>query len=272
MRFFKEHKLISVLLVVIVVTLVLLISSVATGGRGNFVTEGINTAIKTVTSPFYKAGSKTSLWISRIGGYGDVVKENDRLKKENQKLKESLKDQQLSEEKLKELKDLSEALNYVDASQNQKYVTGNIVSSDSTEWLHLFTIDIGKNSGIKEGSIVVAKGGLVGKVKEVGVNWAKVTTILDQENKISFSLSSDHDQLGVIDHVNNGKLSGFMINNQTSVAIGDKILTSGMGVFPGGIDIGTVNKVKVDKDKQLNVLIVKPAVDFNSLRRVTVII
>ena len=95
MRFFKEHKLISALLIIIVVTLALLISSVASGGRGNFVTEGINTVIKTVTSPFYKAGNKTSSFISDIGGYKSTIKENEQLKKENRQLKLELKEQKM---------------------------------------------------------------------------------------------------------------------------------------------------------------------------------
>ena len=272
MRSIKEHKLISGLLTVIVLTLVLLISSVATGGRGNFITEGVNTVVKTVTSPFYKAGNKTSSFFSGLGSYDKLSKENEKLKKENQKLREELKAHNLSEEKLKDLTELSKALNYIDNDGDQKHVSGDIISMDSTSWMHVFSIDIGKKDGVKEGSTVIANGGLVGKVKEVGPNWAKVSSILDQNNNVSFRLASDSEQLGILDQVENGKLSGFLINNQATAAIGDKLITSGMGIYPGGIDVGTVTKIQVDKSRQLRIMVVKPSVNFDALRRVTVII
>ena len=272
MRFIKEHKLISALLIIIVVTLALLISSVASGGRGNFVTEGANTVIKTVTSPFYKAGNKTSSFVSDIGGYKQVIKENEKLKRENQKLKLELKKQKLSQDKLNDLQGLSQALNYIDKNENHKHVTGDITSTDDTLWMHHFSIDIGSKDGVKVGNTVVANGGLVGRVKEVGPNWAKVSSILDQNNNVSFRLSSDSEQLGIINEVKDGKLSGFLINNQATAAIGDKLITSGMGLYPAGIDIGTVTKTNVDKGRQLKIMIVKPSVNFNVLKRVTVII
>lgn len=272
MRFIKEHKFISSLLIIIVLTSVLLISSVATGGRGNFITSGINTVVKTITSPFYKAGNKTNSFFSGIGSYDRLSKENDKLRKENQKLKEELKEHSLSEEKLKDLTELSNALNYIDNDSGQKHVSGDIISIDSTSWMHVFSIDIGKRDGVEVGSTVIANGGLVGRVKEVGANWAKVSSILDQNNNVSFRLESDSEQLGILDQVENGKMSGFLINNQATAAIGDKLITSGMGIYPGGIDVGTVTKVQVDKSRQLKIMVVKPSVNFDALRRVTVII
>ena len=272
MRFFKEHKLISALLIIIVVTLALLISSVASGGRGNFVTEGINTVIKTVTSPFYKAGNEVSSFFSDVGGYKETIKENERLKKENQQLKLEIKKQKLSQDKLDDLSNLSQALNYVDSDKGQKHITADVTSNDATMWMHVFSINIGSKDGVKVGSTVVANGGLVGKVKEVGPNWAKVSSILDQDNNISFRLSGDTEQLGIINDAKDGKLSGFLINNQASAAIGDKLITSGMGLYPAGIDVGTITKTHIDKSRQLKLMIVKPSVNFNVLKRVTVII
>ena len=138
--------------------------------------------------------------------------------------------------------------------------------------MHVFSINVGSKDGIKVGSTVVANGGLVGKVAEVGPNWAKVSSILDQDNNISFRLSGDTEQLGIINSAKDGKLSGFLINNQASAAIGDKLITSGMGLYPAGIDVGTITKTQIDKSRQLKLMIVKPSVNFNVLKRVTVII
>ena len=45
-----------------------------------------------------------------------------------------------------------------------------------------------------------------------------------------------------------------------------------MGLYPAGIDVGTITKTQIDKSRQLKLMIVKPSVNFNVLKRVTVII
>ncbi|MBO4725281.1 MAG: rod shape-determining protein MreC, partial [Firmicutes bacterium] len=50
------------------------------------------------------------------------------------------------------------------------------------------------------------------------------------------------------------------------------LITSGIGLYPQGIEIGTVKSVSFNKDTQLKTIEVEPAVDFNSLKKVMVLL
>ncbi len=53
---------------------------------------------------------------------------------------------------------------------------------------------------------------------------------------------------------------------------GDRLVTSGMGLFPAGIEIGRITKVRYDSDEQLQKVDIKSSVDFKSLQKVAVIL
>lgn len=78
--------------------------------------------------------------------------------------------------------------------------------------------------------------------------------------------------IGVVEGSADGKLSGFMLDNKAKVSEGDKIITSGMGMYPAGIEIGKVTKVKYDSNAQLQKVTIKPSVEFKSLQKVSVIL
>lgn len=63
-----------------------------------------------------------------------------------------------------------------------------------------------------------------------------------------------------------------MLDDKADVSEGDKLVTSGMGVYPAGIEIGKVVKVRYDSNAQLQRVDVKPSVDFESLQKVTVVL
>ena len=63
-----------------------------------------------------------------------------------------------------------------------------------------------------------------------------------------------------------------MLDNESTVTEGDIILTSGMGTFPAGLEIGSVRSITNNSNTLIKEITVEPAVDFNSLRKVSVIL
>ena len=51
----------------------------------------------------------------------------------------------------------------------------------------MFRINKGSDDGIREGMNVIAGGGLVGIVTDVGANYATVRSIIDADNKVDAS-------------------------------------------------------------------------------------
>lgn len=272
MKWIKSHKLISFLLAVVVLSLLLLAGSVAMGGSGNVLTRFAATVYTAVEKPISGIAGGISDNISGIFSYKEIQKENQALKEENQALKEQVTSLTLSANELKELKELSKVLNYKGISGGDDIVSADVVSMDGTNWMNIFTINAGTESGIGQGSVVVCGEGLVGRVQDAGKGWAKVVSLIDESSKITFKVSGNLKLIGVVEGSSDGVLSGFMLDSSAKVTEGDRLVTSGMGIYPAGIEIGRITKVRYDSDEQLQKIDVKSSVDFKSLQKVSVIL
>ena len=66
---------------------------------------------------------------------------------------------------------------------------------NSGNWFNTFTIDKGSNDGIEVDMNVMAGSGLVGIVTDVGPNYAKVTSIINDTSKVSGMVTTTSDNL-----------------------------------------------------------------------------
>ncbi|MCQ2551382.1 MAG: rod shape-determining protein MreC [Clostridia bacterium] len=270
MRWIRDHKLISILIVVILVTTVLLIFAVDSKGVGNRSTSLVNSVVTTIEKPFIAIGEGISERAENIFNAGTLREENEKLKEENALLKAKLRANSIKQSDLRELKNLAKALNY--SFVNTKNIaTGDIISYDGTNWTNIFTINIGTNDGVAVNDTVVYGDMLVGRVSDVGKNWAKVTSLIDESCDASFRVVRNEKLVGVLTSAEKGELKGFMLDGKTSIIVGDKIVTTGMGLYPRGLEIGTISKVSFDSDSKLTEVNVRPSVTFSSLQKVSVI-
>ena len=255
MRWMREHKLITALLLVFLLLLLIFAASMTAGGRFAHVTEPINTGVSKVSGIFSKAGNTIRDNVKGIFSYRSLQKEV-----------------KLTKQKLDELKELAEALNYDYTEQKFDIVTGDVISLDGSNWTNIFTINCGTESGIKVGDAVVNGIGLIGKVEETGEGWSKVMSLIDEGSKVSFKLARDRKQLGVVSGNEKGEVSGYMIDGEALVSEGDVIITSGLGTYPEGLEIGSVKSVTYNSNTLLKEITVELAVNFKSLDKVAVIL
>lgn len=155
-----------------------------------------------------------------------------------------------------------------------------ITAKDPSETFVRFTIDKGTKDGVRIGDIVVqgvkntdgsAVEGLIGRIVEVGLNYSKVMSILDESGNISvvFGQSGDY---GIIDRRDEEALYGYSLDPNASVAVGDDVLTSGLGgVYPRGLYIGKVIDTKLSDDELTRRFDVESPVDFSKLYRVLIL-
>ena len=80
-----------------------------------------------------------------------------------------------------------------DDMSNCETVPAKIVSFEQENWFYSVVINKGERDGIKLSDVVISESGLVGKVSEVGYNWARVSTILDADNSIGVKLTRTGD-------------------------------------------------------------------------------
>lgn len=261
-------------MIVAIVTIILIII-VFTSKQRNEITI-VENWIGNVLTPVQKVvniGRNTvGEGLNSIFNFSTIARENETLKIEMQDLEKQIIETRLQRDELEELRGLRFALNYMEDEEGFKPIAANISAKSSGNWFDVFTLDIGTNRGVSKDSIVLSSNGLVGRVYEVGDNWAKVISIIDTNSSVSFQVLRDRSYQGIISGTISGELSGYLFDPMAEVVVGDKVITSGLGMYPNGIMIGEVVEVSKSSDQLLKTITVEPAVNFKRMNKVLVMI
>lgn len=166
---------------------------------------------------------------------------------------------------------LSGLVNYAAAHPDQGLVTADVIARDTSGYLRWVIINRGTRDGIREGNPVINERGLVGRVERVAANAAWVRLAIDQASAINAILQESRAEGTVIGQLQ-GNLRMELIPQEAVVKEGDLVLTSGLGgTFPPNIVIGQVVSVQRQQAALFQEAEVRPSVDFNDLRIVSVI-
>ena len=243
----------------------------------------VSTGVNYVLIPVQKGITFVTDKVTNFFGYFEDITnlqaENEALKETNEKL--FYENTILSQYK-EENENLKQLLEMKNLYQDYEGVGANVIGKDSSNWYKVITIDKGTSHGVKENSVILANGGLVGHVWEASdlnttsttTNSAKVLSIIDDRSSVSAQVVRTGDVgiiNGDIELVNKG-LCVLEINIESEVIKGDQIVTSHLSsIYPPGIPIGTVEEVVEGKNGLTRYAYVKPYVDFKHLKNVLVI-
>lgn len=215
-----------------------------------------------------------------IGDFFTGFADNVQMKQEQQELiaeaeqkqlyEQQLKDALLENERLREL--LGEKSKYPD----MKFVYADVILKNVDSYSSTYTLNKGTKDGIEKDMVVVAIGGLAGRIIEVSDTYCVMLSIIDSRSSVPGIVESSRDTGIVKGIAQTGQVQSVceMSNMPMEVKTvpGDKVVTSGMGgVFPKGIVIGEVMEVTAG-DTQLDTTAqIVPAVDFDHLEHVLII-
>lgn len=272
MRWFENHKKSTTIGLILFTLVVVIAFSYANSDSSTPFGRGAKTVLTTIQKPFMDAANGVKSAFRGIVQFKSVVRENESLKEEIARLNSEIIDIKLTKDEINQLDELSKALNYESVRGNYNYVTGNVIAVDGSNWFNIFTINKGSDDGIKKDSIVASGEGLVGRIMEVGSNWARVISIMDESNSVSFKTLRDTGLLGILAGDGEGGLKGYMLNSEFMIVKGDQLITSGMGLYPEGIPVGKVTKVSTNEDSLLKEIVVEPAASLKNLQKVFVIV
>lgn len=202
-----------------------------------------------------------------------ALEENERLQSRVDELLEEntrLRAEQLELDRLRELYELD--------TQYMQYnkVGARIIAKDTGSWFSVFRIDKGSEDGIMENMNVIAGGGLVGIVTDVGANYATVRSIIDDSSEVSAMAQQSGDTCivsGDLMLYNEGRLKLDYMEKDDDIKDGDMIVTSNIsGKFLPGILIGYATDITVDYSDNLTKSgYVIPVAQFDRLQEVLVI-
>lgn len=227
--------------------------------------------------PMQKGISYAGMWLSDMSDNFETMEE---MKKENKELQSKvdeltientkLRQEQYELERLRELYKLDE--NYSD----YKKIGAHVIANNGSNWFSDFTIDKGSNDGIKVNCNVMAGSGLVGIVTEVGPDYARVRSIIDDSSNISAMTLSTSDTCivrGDLELIADGRIRfEKLANNDNKIEVGEQVVTSHVSNrFVQGLFIGYISEIEVDSNNLTRSGYITPAVDFSKLQEVLVI-
>ncbi len=272
MRWIREHKLISALLAILLALSIIFVVSLTGNGNDNVATDAVNKGTNTVSKGLSAVAGVIKKNVTGIFSYKKLQKEIEDLQEENTDLRRQLAEAKIEREQLDQLEELADVLNFDYTKKKFKLVSADVTSLDGSNWTNVFTINIGSESGVEVGDAVVNGMGLIGKIQDTGKGWSKVVSIIDDDSKVSFKLARDTKQLGVVKGNSLGEINGYMLDSESLVSQGDIIITSGLGTYPEGLEIGNVKDVAYNSNTLLKEITVEPAVNFKNLEKVSVIL
>lgn len=272
MRWIREHKLIVTLLIIVLVLVAIFGVSVLSDDEESREGNPANKYMNIVSGGLSSVARTIKANVSGLFSYKQLQAQIEELENENAELERQLAEARLENEQLEELEELADVLNYEYTKKKFKLVSADVTSYDGSNWTNVFSINVGTENGVEVGDAVVNGMGLIGKIQETGEGWSKVISVIDDDSKVSFKLARDTKQLGVVYGDADGEVSGYMLDSEAPISQGDILITSGLGTYPAGLEIGTVREVAYNSNTLLKELTVETAVNFKSLQKVSVIL
>ena len=262
---------------IIIIMTILCVGLIALVASSTFSLEPVRQGTGRVISPFQNGINDVGAWLTaQTAGFNNAQK----LTEENNQLNEKI-DRLSSENNIllqeKDELDRLRKLYSLDKSYSEyEKVAAQIISKDPGNWYNVFTINRGRADGIEVDHNVIAVGGLVGIVTEVGENWASVRSVIDDSSNVSgmAATSSIHCIItGNLLLMNEGKLNFIqMMDEEDKVTTGERIITSDISdKFLKGILIGHISEIDYDSNTLTKTGTIIPAVDFTNLQEVLVI-
>lgn len=186
--------------------------------------------------------------------------ENDRLKLENSVMNELLteNDRLRGSLEFKRLQPLST-------------VTAQVIGKESSPLSSTITLNKGADDGIIKDMAVITPEGVVGKVHAVLPHTSKILLITDPGSTLAVRVMRNREE---------GLLEGKLVNcalkyvsYYADIQEGDLLVTSGLdGVYPKGLAVARVAKVKKHEAIAFQTILAEPAVRFSRLEEALVLL
>ncbi|WMI81258.1 rod shape-determining protein MreC [Anaerotignum sp. MB30-C6] len=270
-QFWEEHKKKIIAVIAIAITVVALFL----GGK-NLNASALESVIGFVVTPFQDLTTGINSWVESTA---ESAQDKNKLLEENAHLKEEVAKLQDENKRLDQYERENESLSAL-LKISQKYPeyksTGTrIIAKSPGVWYDTFTINKGTGDEVSANMILIAPGGVVGKILESGINYSKAQSILDSRSAVP-AMSLRTGDLGVVkgDYslMDDGLCKMEYIDGEAQIAVGDEIVTSQLSeVYPQGLSIGKVTKIETDTNGLTKYAVIEPFVDLKHLDTLLVI-
>jgi rod shape-determining protein MreC len=208
--------------------------------------------------------------LRNISDLGGAAAERDRLKEENDRLKEELLEMERLRRKNEELKSI---ISYAESHKDWQLLAADVIGSNSDNWKDTRQISAGYDDGVEKYMAVLdQQGNLVGRVTECTAHTSLVLLVTDKQCSFGAKLESNG-EAGLVRGEGDGSIRLELINQDAEVYRDDLVVTSGMGgTCPPGIKIGTVREISELRTDLSRGIIIDPLAGITRLERVVVVL
>lgn len=263
-------------ILILIFVLISLFCIIFFSARGRFKAPVAEQAVSIVLTPFQRAiswvGSQLNYVTSNIWEIATMHEQNKMLRNEVEQLRiQNLHASEYDAENQR----LRALLGYKQTATQFDLVAARVIGRESATWSSVIEINRGTRDGVDVDMAVVTDKGLVGHVIEAGPTSSKVQLLLDPRSSVGTLVQrADSRVAGIVEGDMDNPTMPRMVNipKTADVEEGDVVVTSGFGgVYPKGLNVGTVAEMRNDEGGLLKIAVLEPAVDFQKLEDVMVI-
>lgn len=271
--FFRSAKF-RVLLCILALLTGIMLYSLKSGAHTDYLTR----LMQSITAPARKASSAITGEVNeKLDTYFESKAyrdENARLRKEIAALNEQLIGY---DDAMEELEALRDQLGI--KQKHRDFVLSEpcrVLMPVANDLARSFLIDQGEEDGITLDAPVICEEGLIGVVTELSPHYATVTTMLSPELSIGAVILQTGDS-GIVEgdlrYSVNDRAKMMYIDEHSTAKEGDLIITAGTtGLFPYGLQVGSITEVGLEESGLARYAILAPSVDYSALESVTVLL
>lgn len=203
---------------------------------------------------------------SYFKNYLQLEEVNRSLALENARLKNELKSSFMTDRAEKHV--VTDSLK----RQQYTYIVARVVNNSIHQQNNYIVINRGTKHGIERGMGVTGPSGIVGIVRDVSENFARIQSLLHSESRFSAMVDGSIGSL-VWDGGNmSSKIATLKdVPSHVKVKPGDAITTSGYSLFPMGLPIGKVKRTGLKGGNSFLDIEVALSTDFSSVQYVYVV-
>ncbi len=271
MRFFFRSRQFKIILSVAVAIIAVAVTCIVLGGRMAPQADIMGTVTAPVRAVIIKVSNGLSDFVSAYTEGNEIMLQNAELEAEINGLREQLADY---EKVTAENEFYKKYLEIKDINPDFIFAPATLISRDSKDPYKGFVINKGTLNDISVNDPVITDAGLVGIVSEAGLTTSKVSTVLSPDITLGALDNRTNDSgilSGSLEMAKEGKTKLYNLSRSCNVAVGDYVITSGEGIFPEGLLIGTIQSIGSDEYNTSIFAAVKPFADIDEIREVMVI-
>jgi len=212
---------------------------------------------------------------------GGALADIDQLRKDNEALRaenDQLSIDNRSAAELRRENDQLTALLQLREGLNFETTAAAVIARETSEARRVIVIDRGSDDGLQVGHVVIASGGaLVGRIIDVGPDFARVLLMSDSTSTVIGQLLSST-ATGKVVGQPGGALVMTAVDSTVTVPMGEEVFTAGIELagglrspYPKGLLIGQVVDVARDPNEVVQTVFLEPAAPLDNLEFLLVI-